>query len=127
VSVSGRRRLASAIVVALMAGCSTPPIVPGVPKVVSQQAIAPYESHTECLDLAPGDRLDYRFATSVPVAFNIHYREGRAYVMPITRDGVTSDAGIFAPRIVENYCLMWEAGANAALLDYRIVLRRVPP
>jgi hypothetical protein len=109
-----------------LCACAENPLVSGQPKVVEKLAIAPYAIHEDCAPLALGDRLDYRFASTEPVAFNIHYHEGNAVVMPISREGATSDAGIFAPRIAEGYCLMWEAGATGAVLDYRIVLRRGP-
>ena len=119
-----RSRLASVAVSLTLGACADNPLVSGQPKIVEKLSIAPYAIHEDCAELALGDRLDYRFASSEPVAFNIHYHDGNAVVMPITRDGATSDAGVFAPRLAEGYCLMWEAGPAGALLDYRVVLRR---
>jgi hypothetical protein len=118
--------LALAAMALTLGACAENPLVSGQPKVVEKVPIAPYAIHEDCADLAPGDRLDYRFATTEPVAFNIHYHDGNAVVMPISREGATSDAGVFAPLIAEGYCLMWEAGPNGAVLDYRIALRRGP-
>ena len=110
-----------------LTGCADKPIDTGQPKVVHGLALAPYAQHEECVDLAAGDRLDYRFTSSEPLAFNIHYHDGNAIVMPVSRDSVSSDAGIFAPRIAQGYCLMWEAGGSGAALDYRALVRRVRP
>lgn len=105
--------------------CSTDPIVAGEPKVVSKLELAPYAAHEECASLAPGDRLDYRFDSTEPLAFNIHYHDANTIVMPITRENVVSDAGLFAPKIAQGYCLMWEAGAAGTSIDYRVLVRRV--
>lgn len=117
----------AATAMALLAACAGRPVVPGEPRVVPRQSIAPYEAHEDCMELAPGDRLDYRFQTTDPVAFNVHYHDGGLLVMPITRDGVTEDAGVYAPQIRQGYCLMWEAGAAGATLAYRYVVRRAAP
>lgn len=120
-------RGSSLAMLALMVGaCAETPLATGEPRVVEKMSVAPYAIHEDCALLTPGDRLDYRFSSTEPVAFNIHYHDGNAVVMPISREGATSDSGIFAPSIAEGYCLMWEAGAAGALLDYRIELRRRP-
>jgi hypothetical protein len=40
--------------------------------------------------------------------------------MPISRDDTRADSGIYAPLRAQEYCLMWEAGREGALLDYRV-------
>ena len=125
----GARRalVALALAGAALAGCAVKPLALGEAKSVAKQDIAPYGVHEDCADLAPGDRLDYRFESSSPVKFNIHYHDANTIVMPITRDDVTSDAGVFAPRIKQGYCLMWEAGAAGAIIAYRMQVRRPAP
>jgi hypothetical protein len=111
--------------VVLVVACATPTVLSsGEPKVVRGQDIHAYEVHEDCLRLAVGDRLDYEFASNQPVDFNIHYHEGRSVLMPIVRNKARQDSGLFAPVLAQDYCLMWEAGADGALLDYRIVVRR---
>ena len=113
-------------VAVLLAACATePPLAVDRPKVVHGQDIAPYAIHEQCVHLAIGDRLDYDFTANEPVDFNVHYHEGRAVVMPIVRDKVRQDSGLYIPILGQDYCLMWEAGAAGALLDYRLSLR--PP
>ena len=63
-------------------------------------AIAPYEFHEECAQLAPGDRLDYRFEAKTPVAFQIYYKEGITYVATVSRDDVTEYSGVFQAKLL---------------------------
>ena len=116
------------VVLLVATGCATQsPADPDAPKAASGFGLAPYSLHEECFKLAPGDRLDYRFSSNVPVAFNIHYHERNAVVMPIAREAVMIDSGIFQPALAQEYCLTWEAGAAAATLDYRFAIRRRSP
>ena len=112
-----------ALALALFA-CASESIRPGVPREVTGQRITPFEIHEECLNMLPGDWLVYRFQAQRPVAFNIHYHEGKSVIMPVSRDNATADDGTFRPLIPQDYCLMWEAGREGAILDYRILLSR---
>ena len=112
-----------ALVLALSA-CASESLQPGTPRDVTGKAIAPYESHEECAKMVPGDRLDYRFEAQRPVAFNIHYHEGKAVVMPVSVDNATKESGTFRPLVPQDYCLMWEAGREGAILDYWVALIR---
>ncbi len=118
------RMLAAVATAVGLAGCATAAIDPEAPKSVQRLAIAPYQAHEECLQLVPGDQLEYRFEAVAPVAFNIHYHEGNAVVMPLSRENTREENGFYAPSIAQHYCLMWEAGAQAAVLDYRVRLKR---
>ncbi len=108
-----------------LCGCTTPFITADAPKVVSAHPLPPYQIHEECLKLEPGDRVEYRFESTEPVDFNIHYHEGKAVAMPVVREKSRADAGIYAAQIAQDYCLMWEAGVAGATIDYwvRIKLR----
>ena len=105
------------------AACTTAPVVPGVPRDVARVVIAPYESHDECMRLALGDRLDWRYESSEPVAFNIQYRENQAVLSPVVREHSTTDSGTFEARLAQDYCLTWESGPPGALLSYRVLVR----
>ena len=111
----------------LVAGCASAPDDPDAPHEVNGQNIAPYASFEECRALAPGDRLDYRFNSTSPVAFNIHYRESNAVIMPIVREGVVADSGIFQPIVGQRFCVAWEAGPVPVAVSYRIAVRRRTP
>ena len=76
--------------------------------------------------MGPGDRLVYRFRAQRPVSFNIHYHEGKTVIMPVSRDGTTQEDDTFRPLAAHDYCLMWEAGREGAIVDYRILLTRGP-
>ncbi|HWZ73386.1 MAG TPA: hypothetical protein VN326_18170 [Casimicrobiaceae bacterium] len=82
--------------------------------------LAPYATLEECFALEPGERIGYRFESRFPVAFNVHFNEDNAVVMPISHDGTTSESGDFAADRKQVYCLMWEAGAEGSVLDYRV-------
>ena len=108
-----------------LVGCAAQPtIVPGKAREVQAHPLPPYQTHEECAKLLPGDRLEYSFNADAPLHFNIHYHEGKAVIMPLSRDNVKADRGEFKVLIAQEYCLMWEAGAGGTPLDYRVRLIR---
>jgi hypothetical protein len=123
VAVTGQRWPAGGLAL-LVAGCAGPGAIGDAPREVLEQAIAPYAMHEECLRVVPGERLEYRYDSTEPVSFNIHYHVGNAIISPISRDQSVDDAGVFAPILAQTYCLMWEAGAAGAVLSYRLRMRR---
>ncbi len=112
------------LVALALAGCATPNAA-DAPKIVQGYLLPSFQIHEECLALKPGERVEYRFESTEPVDFNIHYHEGKAVVMPLVREKAREDAGMYSVRIAQDYCLMWEAGAAGAVLDYRVRVR--PP
>ncbi len=110
------------LAVLALAGCADTPLVADTPRVVVAQRIAPWEAHEDCANAAEGDRIDYRFNTTVPVDFNLYYREGAAVIIPLSRKDVSADSGIFGVQIPARYCLAWQAGSAGALVDYYITL-----
>ena len=108
------------LIVGPLLACASEAIQPGVPRVIAGFAQTPFSIHEECVEMRPGDRLEYTFEATMPLAFNIHYHEGKAVVMPISRDSTRTEAGIYAPSIPQTYCLMWEAGREGNMLDYRV-------
>jgi hypothetical protein len=118
-------RIAIATAIALLAACAAPAAIePGRPHEVRAHPLPPYQVHEECVRLLPGDRLHWRFASTAPLAFNIHYHDDKVVVMPVTRERASADEGVFAPRIAQDYCLMWEAGVEGTTIDYTIRLVR---
>jgi hypothetical protein len=59
-------------------GCAATPVTSDAPKIVSGMVLTPYDIRDDCVRLSPGDRLDYTFNATEPVAFEIRYREGAA-------------------------------------------------
>ena len=116
-------RTAALLVAAVsLSGCAATPTA-GDPRIVKAHPVPSYQIHEECFKLKEGDRVEFRFESTEPVDFNIHYHEGPAVVMPISREKSREDAGIYVARIAQDYCLMWEAGAAGALIDYRILIK----
>jgi len=124
--MTARPRSAALALVAAAAGCAQPPLTLDTPRAVSAMPLTPYESREDCVRLAAGDRLEYRFEASEPVLFEIRYREGFANIAPITREPSRGDAGVFVAALPRDYCLVWEAGAAGALVDYRLRRRAAP-
>jgi hypothetical protein len=120
---AARARIALVLVATASASCATPLLTPGEPLLVERLAIAPYESHERCARLRVGDRLDFRYDSSAPLHFDLRYRQDDAVLAPIVHERSTEDSGLFEARIPATYCLAWEAGAQGAILDYRVLLR----
>jgi hypothetical protein len=111
-----------ALLAMALAGCAAP-MTAGEVKVVRAHPLPSYQIHEECFRLAEGDRVEFRFESTEPVDFNLHYHEGHAVVMPISREKSSEHAGIYVATLAQDYCLMWEAGAAGALIDYRISIK----
>jgi hypothetical protein len=112
-----------AIVALAVCACATTPL--SAPKVVRAFPLPSYQIQEECFTLKEGDRVEFAYKSTEPVDFNIHYHEGQAVVMPISREKSREDAGFYTAQLAQGYCLMWEAGAPGAVIDYRILVR--PP
>jgi len=120
-------RLCAALALAVaLAACATSPSGKYDLKSVRNHAMSPYVVHEECLRVAAGERIEYYFTSDFPLNFNVHFHEGSAVLMPIVRDKVTEDSGVYAPRFPQDYCLMWEAGSTGATIDYAVRLRQPP-
>ena len=82
--------------------------------------LGPYTLHEECFTLEAGERIAFHFESVAPVAFNIHYHEANAVIMPVERARTTQESGDFGADRRQVYCMMWETGAEPTLLDYRV-------
>jgi hypothetical protein len=119
-------RWAAAAACMLAAACAVDTVTPDQPKVVHDMPLTPYDIRQDCVSLAVGDRIDYTFSATEPIRFIIRYHDGNARVAPVVREGTRADNGIFRPLLAREYCLVWEAGPAAALVDYRIELHAAP-
>ena len=117
------RAVASLLVLEGLVACAPAALTADQPRSVTSMPLTPFEMREDCVRLVPGDRLDYEFAATQPVAFEIRYREGGTVIAPVVRDASFGDSGVFLSRTERNYCLAWEAGLAGALLDYRMRLR----
>jgi hypothetical protein len=108
----------------LLAACAGSEYLLDGPRSAAGVEMAPYAIVEQCVELDRGERIAYYFSSVAPVAFNIHFHDANAVIMPIERRDTTQDAGDFTADRKQIYCLMWEAGAEPSVLEYRI--RPVP-
>lgn len=118
-----RRAVAAVLGPCWLFGCAATPLTADAPRIVTAMPLTPYESREDCVRMARGDRLDWTFEATEPVAFEIRYREGVAALAPISRSSVLGDAGVYLAPLAREYCLVWEAGPPGAQVDYRLRLR----
>lgn len=120
-----RSRLACFAIACFAGACAQPaPIASGQLREVRDEPLPPFETHEDCVDILPGERIRYAFNADAPLAFSIRYREGKVLVMPLVREQVRRDEGEFTPLTAQHYCLVFEAGAQPAMLDYQVQLIR---
>jgi hypothetical protein len=110
----------TAVAVLACACATTDPYRFDGPRSGAGVGLAPYAVREECFRLDPGDRVDFYFWSTAPLAFNIHYHDVNAVVMPIDRPSTNEESGELIADRREIYCLMWEAAAEPALIDYRV-------
>jgi hypothetical protein len=108
-------------------GCTADPYRFDEPRSAAGLGLAPYTLHEECFTLEAGERIAYYFVSAAPVAFNLHYHEANAVIMPIERARATQESGDFKADQREVYCLMWETAAEPTVLDYQVRLVRQRP
>lgn len=107
----------------LLCACAAAPFPPDVPRAVIAQPIPPWESVEECTDIHVGDRIDFRFEATEKIDFELYYRQGAAVLIPLSRQQLTADSGVFDARIPGRYCLAWKAGAAGAEVTYHVLVR----
>ena len=118
--MSGMRSLIALIAV-IEAACATEqPYRLDAPKVVAGLELAPYATHEECVSLQSAQGVSYFFSSRAPMAFNVHFHDANAVVMPIDRQNTSEESGNFIADRDQVYCLMWENGPDPNVLDYRL-------
>ena len=113
-------KAAAAVVTLAVVACAGDPYRLDAPRSGAGVELAPYALHEECFTLDAGERVAFHFESVAPVAFNIHYHEGNAVIMPIERAHATQESGDFSADRKEIYCMTWETGAEPTLLDYGV-------
>jgi hypothetical protein len=73
----------------------------------ASETIKPSGVSEDCMELLPGQILEYSFEATKPLNFNIHYHEDHDVIYGITKDGVSEDKGTFRCEKKQYYCLMW--------------------
>ena len=118
-SVSGRRCALAALA---LCGCAADPYRLDKERGAAGVELAPFAMHEECIELRAGERIGFYFVSVAPVAFNLHYHDANAVIMPIVREHATQESGEFTADRRQIYCLTWEAGAQPSILEYRLRL-----
>ncbi|MEP7062356.1 MAG: hypothetical protein ABI881_08155 [Betaproteobacteria bacterium] len=121
------KRACALLVASWVGACATTvPFPPDTPHVVAAQPIAPWQIREDCADAGAGDRIDFRFESTDKVGFDLYYRQGSAVIIPLSRQDVIADAGVFAVEIPGRYCLAWKAGAAGAAISYHVTVHSSP-
>ncbi len=103
-----------AFILFLAAGCAS---LPAQGK--KTETIEPSGVREDCMELFPGDTLNYNFEASGPLNFNIHYHEEHNVFYEVSKDAVSTGNDSFLCDKQQYYCLMWtNAGAAPATLVY---------
>jgi len=78
-------------------------------------SISPFRSDEECVELFPGNIMEYSFKASKPVKFNIHYHAEDELHYPVSMENVAEWSGVldvgnigYYTKEQEYFCLMWE-------------------
>jgi hypothetical protein len=91
----------------------------------SSLTIKPSGIHEDCMELLPGQILEYSFEASKPLNFNVHYHEDHDVVYGITKDGVSGDKGTFRCEKKQYHCLMWtNPGSEPVDLFYSYSIKK---
>src|SRR5437870_12180357 len=91
-SLPGRR---SAFAVLLLSGCAANPYQLDTERAAAGVELAPFALREECIALRAGERIGFYFVSVAPVAFNIHYHDANAVIMPMERENATHESGEF--------------------------------
>lgn len=121
--IRASNRCGALAVALLLAACVSAPFPPNIPHAVAAQRIAPWETYEDCTDIQVGDRIDFRFDATEKVDFDLYYRQGVAVLIPLSREQLTEDSGVFDARIPGHYCLAWKAGPAGAFVSYHVLVR----
>ncbi len=92
--------------------------------------IVPLRSNEECIELFPGNIMEYSFRASKPVKFNIHYHAEDRIHYPVLKEDVAEWSGVldvgtisYYTKEQEYFCLMWEnphSESVSVTYEYRV-------
>ncbi len=73
-----------------------------------EEVIIPSASfYKACDKLSPGQQVEYSFAISKAVNFNVHYHTGEGVQYPVQKENIDSMSGVFTAEAKATYCCMW--------------------
>jgi hypothetical protein len=83
--------------------------------------VAPGQFAEVCGKLTRAEAVAWSFESDQPLAFNIHYHQGKQVVTPEKRDGVSRADGWLEAAVEQDHCWMWRnQSAAPAKLDLRL-------
>ena len=84
-------------------------------------SIAPGKFLELCGKLTKGDSVKWQFEAAAPLAFNIHYHQGKEVVFPAKLPKADRAQDVLTVPIDQDYCWMWSnKGAEAAKLKVQL-------
>lgn len=80
-------------------------------------------SYEDCFKVKRGEVLNYKFNSSVPLDFNVHYHGSNDVIYPVLQNDITAHEGTVDPEKhgveEEYYCLMWKnPGTQQCRISY---------
>ena len=81
-------------------------------------------SYEDCFKVKRGEVLNYKFNSSGPLDFNVHYHGSNDVIYPVLQNDITAHEGTIDPEQhgseEEYYCLMWKnPGAQQCRISYK--------
>jgi hypothetical protein len=72
--------------------------------------------HEECIDMKPGQTLQYGFEASAELDFNLHYHQGKDVSYP-AKGNYSKYSNTYTAQQMNAFCLMWtnKSGAQVTL------------
>lgn len=84
--------------------------------------VAPGKFAEVCGKLNPPSAVQWRFAASAPLSFNVHYHEGKDVKFPAKQDAVAVSSGSLNVTVQQDYCWMWtNKSAGAVSLELELL------
>jgi predicted small secreted protein len=69
--------------------------------------LGPSKLYEHCMEISPGQKMNYTFSSEDPLNFYIHYHQEGSRYEEDKRDEVTAHEGTFSPDKKQVYCLTW--------------------
>jgi hypothetical protein len=88
-----------------------------------RMTVAPGKFAEVCGKLTRAESVAWRFASSGPLNFNIHYHEGKDVRYPARRDALASASGQLRVALDQDYCWMW-TNKSGRPVDLQLLLTR---
>ena len=93
---------------------------------LEQSLVVPAQSSTElCGRLRAGTQVTWRFESSAPASFNVHYHQGKEIVYAAKEDSTSGLPGTVDVQSDQSFCWMW-SNKTAAPISVKAWLSKKP-